>query len=164
MWRAEHRWRITPPAQPCTPADPAWDLLATLTAQDHDCWHLCWSPALPHCSLSGALCAAAAQTEQALDVSALPVTLSHVSRARRRAARCCPSGQAAQGSALHAARPDPSPTPATGNSPPVRQWGALWCGASHVPSASCLGAEGQSTSVPPYHIIFQTNPNRDLSS
>lgn len=74
----------------------------------------------PHRNVSGALRAAAAQAEQALGVSALRVTLSHVSRARRRAAQCRPSGQAAQGSALRAAQPDPSPTAAAGSRPNQR--------------------------------------------
>uniref|UniRef100_A0A8C3JR35 Phospholipase A2 group III n=1 Tax=Calidris pygmaea TaxID=425635 RepID=A0A8C3JR35_9CHAR len=63
---------------------------------------------------------------------ALPAALSHVSSTRRRSARCCLSGQPAQGQTHAPASQTPASPCQQGSSHLLRQWGALHCGATRA--------------------------------
>lgn len=105
-----------------------------------------------HCSSAGS--AGRASPWHLSPVLALPMALSHVSSARRRSARHCPSGQAAQSQPHTPARPQPQPSSKQqGGSCLVRQWGALRRGASHSPPPAPPAAwwvKARARSVPPY--------------
>lgn len=165
-WCAEQRGRITSPAHPCTPAKPAQELLATLTA-----WLLASLPEASTPPVQAQWCpsaaaAQAAQAERARGVSALRGLACDLEPRQRSWAQDCAAPPIGAGS------PGISPAPwLAGHQPhPSSRAAVAWLDSSVLcgvrpdmsPPVDAWG-EGRSTSRPSLSLlIFQTNPNQVL--